>query len=102
MTRLLVLYNQPVDREAFDRYYFETHVPTANRLPGLRSYTVSACRPGLLAGEQAPYLVAELEFDNEAALQAALGSTEGRATVDDLPNFAGAGVTVMTFDMRKV
>jgi uncharacterized protein (TIGR02118 family) len=102
MTRLLVLYNQPADEAAFDRYYFETHIPIAWKLPGLRSYIVSSARPGLMVGEKAPYLIAELEFDSAADLQAAMGSAEGQATAADLANFAQAGVTVLTFDTRSV
>lgn len=102
MTRILVLYNQPADTAAFDRYYFETHVPIAKKLPRLRSYVVSSGSPGLMAGEQAPYLIAELEFDNEADLQTALSSPEGRTTVADVANFAQAGVTILTFDTQSV
>ena len=102
MTRLLVLYNQPADAAVFDRYYFETHIPLANRIPGLRSYVVSAERPAMMAGEHAPYLIAELEFDSSAALQAGMGSSEGQATAADLANFAQAGVTILTFDTRSV
>ena len=101
MTRLLVLYNQPADTAAFDRYYFETHVPIAKKLPGLRSYVVSAGRPGVMAGESAPYLIAELEFDSAADLQAAMSSPEGQETAGDLANFAQAGATVLTFDTRN-
>jgi len=102
MTRVLVLYNQPADPAAFDRYYFETHTPLAKRLPGLRSLVVSTASPALMAGEKAPYLVAELEFDSQADLQAAMGSAEGQATVADLANFAQAGVTILNFDVRGV
>ena len=42
--QVTVLYHQPDDRAAFDRYYEETHIPLATKIPGLRSYTVS--RPG--------------------------------------------------------
>ena len=63
MTRILVLYNKPADTGAFDRYYYENHVPIAKRMPGLRSYIVSAQVPGVIAGGEPPYLVAELDFD---------------------------------------
>lgn len=102
MTRVLVLYSQPADTAEFDGYYFETHVPIAMKLPGLRSYIVSAEKPALIAGEQAPYLVAELEFDSASDFQAAAASPAGQATVADLANFAQAGVTVLTFDTRRL
>jgi uncharacterized protein (TIGR02118 family) len=98
MARILVLYNQPADPAAFDRYYFETHIPIARKLPGLRSCIVSSGSVGLLAGSQPTHLVAELEFDSMEELQNAMASTEGQATVADLANFAQAGVTVLAFN----
>jgi uncharacterized protein (TIGR02118 family) len=68
----------------------------------LRQYTVSAAKPGVLAGDVAPYLVAELDFDSPADVQTALGSPEGRATAADLANFATGGVSMVTFDVRSV
>ena len=84
MTRLLVLYNQPTDAAAFDVYYRDKHIPLAKTIPGVRSCTVSAQAPGLMAGGPAPYLVAELDFDSPADFQAALASPEGQATAADL------------------
>jgi len=36
-----------------------------------------------------------------AALQTALASEAGQAAVADLPNFAGAGVTILAFEPRS-
>jgi uncharacterized protein (TIGR02118 family) len=97
--RVLALYNRPTDTAAFDRHYTTTHIPLAKRLPGLRSYTVSG---GGVAGPQAEtpyYLVAELDFDSVADIQAALGSPEGQAVAGDLPNFATGGVTLVWYDV---
>jgi uncharacterized protein (TIGR02118 family) len=41
MARLVVLYKTPKDVGAFDAYYFNTHVPIAKKIPGLRTYEVS-------------------------------------------------------------
>jgi uncharacterized protein (TIGR02118 family) len=101
MTHLLVLYSAPSDTVAFDRYYCETHIPIANRIPGLRSYAISSGPVTALAGT-APYLVAELTFDSMADLNAALASPEGKAAADDLPNFANGGVTPLTYNTEKV
>jgi uncharacterized protein (TIGR02118 family) len=102
MAQVLVLYNQPSDPAAFDRYYFETHVPIAKRIPGLRSYKVSSGSLTKIAGAQAPYLIAELDFDSMAAIQSALTSPEGQATAGDLANFAQAGATIVAFDTKSV
>ena len=102
MARLLVLYNQPADPAAFDRYYFETHVPIAKKVPGLRSYTVNKNPVTVVAGGVMPYLIAELDFDSMPALQSALGSPEGQAAAQDLGNFAHAGASLIAFDIRSV
>ena len=41
MARVVVMYKTPRNASAFDKYYFETHVPIAKKIPGLRKYEVS-------------------------------------------------------------
>jgi len=101
MARILVLYNPPADAAAFNKYYHETHIPLAKRIPGLRSYEISATPPRLMAGNPV-YLVAALNFDSVADIDAAFASPEGQATAADLANFAQAGVTLLVFDTEAV
>ena len=101
MAQLLALYHQPPDPAAFDRYYFDTHVPIAKKIPGLRSYIVSNGPLNVIAGNPSPYLIAELSFDSMADLQSALASAEGQAAAGDLSNFAQAGVTLMVFETKS-
>jgi len=99
MTYLLVQYGVPADVNAFNRYYHETHVPLAKALPGLREFTVSDGLVNPLAGT-APHLIAQLTFDSPEAVEAALASPEGQATVADLPNFVTGGVSIMVYTAR--
>ena len=101
MAQVLVLYNTPVDPAAFDRYYRQTHIPLAQKIPGLRSYSISHGPVQALAGN-APYLVAILTFDSMADLGAALASPEGQAAAADLPNFASGGATLLTYESQAV
>jgi len=101
MPQILVLYNPPADPAAFDKYYHETHIPIAKRIPGLRSYLISNGSPQLLAGD-AVHLVAELSFDSMADINAALASPEGQATAADLPNFATGGASILIMDTVQV
>ena len=94
--QMTVLYHPPADREAFDRYYDATHVPIAAKIPGLRSYTVSRSQPGPDGNPPTYHLVAVLMFDDEQAMGAGMSSAEGQAALADLPNFAGAGVTLLS------
>jgi uncharacterized protein (TIGR02118 family) len=101
MAQLLVLYNKPTDTTAFDRYYQQTHISLAKKIPGLRSYVISNGPVQALTGT-APYLVAILSFDSMADISAALASPEGQAAAADLANFASAGVTLLTCESKTV
>ena len=94
--KVLVLYPQPADPAAFDRYYFSTHVPLVHKIPNLSRF--NAVTPTTLAGS-APHLIAELEFANMSDLQAGMASPEGQATQADVPNFA-SNPTVLIYETR--
>ena len=102
MAQIIALYKKPADPAAFDSYYYAKHVPLAKTIPGLRSYRVSRGTIGTPAGEAPLHLVALLEFDSMAAIQAALSSPEGVAIAGDLGNFAQAGVELLMFDTKTV
>ena len=76
MARLVVVYKTPKDPSAFDRYYFSTHVPLANKIPGLRRYEVSNGPVASPAGPSGVHLIAILQFDDVAAIQQAFASPE--------------------------
>jgi uncharacterized protein (TIGR02118 family) len=93
MPRLIALYSPPTDPEAFDAHYRDVHVPILNRYPNLREVKLSS--PEGVAGQPAPfYLMAEMVFDTDEDLGAALASDAGRESAKDLRNFAQAGVTL--------
>jgi len=102
MAQVIALYKKPADVEAFDAYYFGTHVPLAKTMPGLRGYRVNSGPVAGPGGESGLHLVALLDFDSMAAIQAALMSPQGAATAADLGNFAQAGVELLMFDTRVV
>lgn len=102
MVCLTVLYGQPTDPAAFDRYYREVHTPTALKIKAIKGYTVD--RPQALnPGEKSPYhLIACLYFDSMEALQAGLQSPEGQAAAGDLKNFATGGATFLADEQEIV
>jgi uncharacterized protein (TIGR02118 family) len=102
MTQLVVLYKTPKDTAAFDKYYFEKHIPIAKKIPGLRKYEVSQGPVASPAGPSGLHLIAILTFDSLAAIQAAFASAEGQATAADVPKFATGGVDMIFFDTREV
>lgn len=81
--RMVVIYRTPKDPAAFDKHYFDVHIPLAHKLPGLLRYEVSKRPIATPAGDAEPYLVAILHFESLAALRAAFGTPEGRACAAD-------------------
>ena len=102
MADLVVLYKTPKDAAAFDKYYFETHVPLAKKLPGLTKYTVSKGPVATPAGASPFHLVAILSFASMADIGAAFASPEGKAAAADVPKFASGGAEMHMFETREV
>jgi uncharacterized protein (TIGR02118 family) len=100
--QFVVAYRKPADPAAFDRYYFENHIPLAKTIPGLRRYLVS--RGPVVAPEGASpfHLMAVLSFDSVADIQKAFVSPQGQAAVADVQKFAGAGVEMNFFEAVEV
>jgi uncharacterized protein (TIGR02118 family) len=88
MARMVVIYQTPPDIEAFNRHYYETHIPLAKRLPGLRSYEVSQGAVVSPIPGSDVFLVGTLTWDSMADLQAAFASPEGQACRIDREKFA--------------
>ena len=102
MAELVVMYKTPKDTAAFDKHYFEKHIPIAKKIPGLRKYTVSQGPVATPAGASPFHLIATLTFDNLAAIQAAFGSAEGKAAAADVPTFASGGADMIMYDTKAV
>jgi uncharacterized protein (TIGR02118 family) len=98
MYRLTVLYGHPEDPAAFDSYYFETHIPIANKMKGLKGWTIGKCE-AVEEGEKPPYyMIVGLYADSRADLEAIIASPEGQAAVADVPNFATGGCSFIYDD----
>jgi uncharacterized protein (TIGR02118 family) len=102
MARLVVMYGSPTDPGVFDKYYFESHVPIAKRIPGLRKYEVSRGAIATPAGPSRFYLIATLHFDDMKAVQSAFASPQGQAAAADVAKFATGGVDMIFFDDAEV
>jgi uncharacterized protein (TIGR02118 family) len=100
--RFLVLWGRPGDPAAFERHYRKVHIPLALQIPGLRRYTLSRdITP--VRGEDVYYLVAELDFDDLAALRAAFQSPQGQATAADVAHLARhAAVKSMIYQLEDM
>lgn len=104
MAQMVVIYKTPHDAAAFERHYFNIHVPLAKQLPGLRRYDASKGPVSSLAGAADAHLVGVLYFDSLAAIKEAFASDCGRACAADRRVLAPReqDVQIFLFDTQTV
>ena len=95
MYRLTVVYDEPADKEAFERRYTEEHVPLVQASPGLVAFRLSHPKGGT------PYLVAELFWNDEDAFTAWTATPE-RAAVRAHAEGCGTAFTTYAGEVREV
>src|SRR5689334_21031 len=93
MVKLIALYRTPDDTAAFDKHYFDVHLPLVRKTPGLRKLEVLRVT-GAPIGESKYHLLAELSYDSLEAMNAANASPEGKAVARDVMSFAAGVVTL--------
>ncbi len=94
MYKLVALYKKPQDPQAFDRAYFETHVPLVKKVPGLQRVEISRIT-GKLLGESDLYLICEMFFPDQETMDRGLASPENQAAGKNLMGFAKGLVTLL-------
>ena len=95
---VIVLYNQPKDTAAFEKYYAETHRPLfASRAQEIGVTRVELIRFSPSAdGKPAPiYREADLRWDSQEARDKGMATAGFKAVAGDLPVFATGGFTVL-------
>ncbi len=95
MIKVTVLYGHPTDSLAFESYYGSTHMPLVGKINGIVKAEVTKFLPNADGSKPEYYRMAELYFETPEDMQAGLGSPEGKATTDDLANFATGGVKML-------
>lgn len=95
MHKLIALYHPPKSEDEFRSHLVKVHLPLVEKFPGLR-----ALRYGFgvksASGDTPYFAIVECDFDDESSLHAALDSPEGALAAADVPNYAQAGVTIIT------
>jgi uncharacterized protein (TIGR02118 family) len=81
MAKVVMMFRNPKDAAAFDQHYFDTYVPLAKMLPGLRKYEIVQ-GPEAIENDEF-HLVATFHFDSAAAASWALESPQGLAAEAD-------------------
>jgi uncharacterized protein (TIGR02118 family) len=95
MMKVTVMYGHPTSPEQFEKYYASVHMPIAAKMKGLERLELTKFVAGPDGGAPAFYRMAEAYFATRAEMEQCLGSSEGKATVADLANFATGGVTMI-------
>jgi uncharacterized protein (TIGR02118 family) len=83
MAQMIVIYKTPRNAVAFVRHHFETQVPLARQLPGLRECQTSRGPIISLYGAAEAHFVATLQFDSLSDISAAFTSECARACLAD-------------------
>ena len=95
---VIVLYNQPKDTAAFEKYYAEKHVPLfASHAQEIGVTRVELVKFASTIDGQRPtlYRMADLRWESRAALEKGIATPGFKAVAADLANFATGGVTVL-------
>lgn len=94
MVKLVALYKKPENIEEFEDKYYNSHLPLANKMPGLKKVEISKMT-GAPMGDAPYYMMAELYFESMSDLNTAMTSEEGKAAAKNLMGFAKDIVTMM-------
>ena len=100
MIKLTVLYGQPQDPAAFDRYYRQVHAPLALKIPGLKGFTTDHSMSPNPQEKSPYYLIATLYWSDMQTFQEGLQSPEGQAAAADLQNFATGDATLLVGEVE--
>lgn len=95
MIKLTVLYGHPTNSEAFEQYYALTHLPLVDKMSGFVRTEMAKVVGTPDGAKPTFYRMFEFWFEDQDALGRTMGSPEGKAAVEDLPNFATGGVTAL-------
>jgi uncharacterized protein (TIGR02118 family) len=98
MVKFVAMFSKPEDPAAFDRAYFDVHLPLNAKTPGLRRTEVTRVT-GAIRGESPWYLVTEMYYNDQESLRTGLASSEAAEAGKQLMTFAKGLVTFYTADV---
>lgn len=95
MIKVTALYGAPKDPAAFETYYAGTHMPMVYAVKDIARVELGKPMPGPDGKPAAFYRVTELWFKDADTLKAVTTRPEWKKIVDDVPNFATGGATIL-------
>ena len=94
MFSTLVLFGLPLDRQAFDEHFAERFQFLLGKVPNVGQIVINRIA-GAAKGDSPYYVMVDLQFHSEVAMQEGLNSDAGKSMAEDLGTFASGGVTVL-------
>ncbi len=107
MVKLVATIRHPPDPRAWMNHFLTVHEPLWQQAPGLRRIELASpfdtlALPGQTPDRRgAPFLIAEVYFDDRSAFDHAMTSDVGRAILEDLQGFAGGLVTLYLAEVDR-
>jgi len=98
MALLVVMYKTPHDAAAFDKHYFEKHIPLPKKIPGLRKMRSQPQAPWRRLRDRPTITWWHSCTTTTSRLFKAFASAEGQAAVADVQTFATGGADIFMFD----
>lgn len=90
MYKMIALFKKPEDPTSFDEYYFGTHIPLTEKIPGLQEVRITKFQ-----GDAPYYLMCEMTYESKDAFKTASKTQESKASGKDVMSFAGNLVTFL-------
>jgi uncharacterized protein (TIGR02118 family) len=91
--KITVLYSQPKNAQEFDKYYFGKHMPMVYALNQLKKVEVARAQPAPDGSAPPYYIVTELWFESPEVFKSVAATSEWKAIVADVANFAPPGTS---------
>lgn len=101
MVKLVAIYTEPQDIDAFEKHYREVHTPLVKKMPHVRKLELNRFT-GAPAGPARYYLMAEIYYDSRDDMMASLQSAEGMAAGKDIMSFAPKQIHMMFAEVVEV
>jgi uncharacterized protein (TIGR02118 family) len=93
--KITALYGPPKNPEQFEKYYTGTHMPLVYDVKEIKRTELAMGIPGPDGKPPPFYRITELYFDSAEQLTQAAETAQWKKVVDDVPNFASGGVTIL-------
>jgi uncharacterized protein (TIGR02118 family) len=100
MMKVTVLYGDPKDQAAFEKYYADHHMPMIYAVEGVARVELSRPMPG--PDNKAPpyYRITEIWFKDPATMKEVRSRPEWKKISEDVPNFATGGATILVSQLE--